>query len=229
MRFQQSVVNKPGSKYSFSDFLYKGEVYLSEPAGTHSTTKYNTSASELEIEVENEKKEKVKQKRANVMWGAGSWLSEYDGALEFIAEDPGIGVSATRLEYESSPSKWEQIYEHTYLTENSCTGVQCSPKHNELWTLNKRLPNGEDKIRYRAEDAMGAAKHETESLETEGTATVKVDYSKPHSIFTTGLPYGNELSEKTYELTAYATDGEGSTVAELGDRVDRTVRRRQVD
>jgi streptogramin lyase len=214
-RFQQSVVNKPTSKYSFSDFLYKGEVYLSEPAGTHSTTKYNTSSSEFEIEVENEKKEKVKQKRKNA-YGSDIWLSEYEGALEFIAEDPGIGVSATRLEYESSPGKWEQLSEHNYLTEGNCTGVQCNPKHTELWTLNKRLPNGEDKIRYRAEDAMGTAKHETESLETEGTETVKVDYSKPHGIFISGLPYGNELSEKTYELTAYATDGQGSTVASSG-------------
>ncbi len=215
VRFQQSVVNKPTSKYSFSDFLYKGEVYLSEPAGTHSTTKYNTSTPEWEIEVENSKKEKVKQKRKNA-YGSGSWLSEYDGALEFIAEDPGIGVSATRLEYESAPGKWEQIFETPIYAHGDCTGVQCNPKHTELWTLNKRLPNGEDKIRYRAEDAMGTAKHETESLETEGTETVKVDYSKPHGIVTSGLPYGNELSEKTYELTTYATDGEGSTVASSG-------------
>jgi streptogramin lyase len=216
VRFQQSVTNKPTSKYSFSDFLYEGEVYLSEPAGTHSATSYNNSAPEFEIEVENSKKEKEKQLRTNALYGSGSWLSEYDGALEFVATDPGIGVSATRLEYESSPGSWEQVFEHNYLTEGNCTGVQCHPRHTELWTLNKRLPNGEDKIRYRAEDAMGAARHETESLETEGKATVKVDYSKPHGISTTGLPYGNELSEKTYELTAYATDGEGSTVPSSG-------------
>jgi streptogramin lyase len=216
VRFQQSVVNKPSSKYSFSDLLYKGEVFLSEPAGTHSTTKYNTSASELEIEVENAKKEKVKEKRKNALYGSGSWLSEYIGALEFVAEDPGIGVAATRLEYESSPGKWEQISEHNYLTEGNCTGVQCNPKHTELWTLNTKLPNGNDKIRYRAEDAMGAAKRETESLEAEGTATVKVDYSKPHELFVAGLPYGNELSEKTYELTTYATDGTGATIASSG-------------
>jgi hypothetical protein len=216
VRFQQSVVNKPSSKYSFSDFLYKGEVYLSEPAGTHSTTKYNTSSSELEVEVENAKKEKVKEKRANALYGSGSWLSEYHGALELIAEDPGIGVSATRMEYESAPGVWEPIVEHNYLTENNCTGVQCNPKHTELWTLNTKLPNGEDKIRYRAEDAMGVAKHETESLEAEGKATVKVDYSKPHGIFISGLPYGNELSEKTYELTTYVTDGSGPSVASSG-------------
>ena len=217
VRFQQSVVNKPTSKYAFSDFLYKGEVLISEPAGTHSTASYNKSASTLEIEVENSKKEKEKQTRENVLYGgAGRWLSEYDGAAEFIAEDPGIGVSATKLEYESAPGAWEQLMEHNYLSEGACTGVQCSPKHTELWTLNKRLPNGEDKIRYRGEDAMGAATHETESLATEGTATVKVDDVKPHGLFLSGLPYGNELSEKTYTLTAYASDGEGSTIPSSG-------------
>ena len=201
VRFQQSVVNKPTSKYAFSDFLYSGEVYLSEPSGTHSTTSYNSEAKTLEPELENEKKEKHKEPRANVLYKAApSWLSEYDGAFEFIAKDPGIGVSATRLEYESAPGKWEQIAEHNYLTEGNCTGVQCNPTHAELWTLTKRLPNGEDNIRYRAEDAMGAAKHETESLEAEGTATIKVDYSKPHSIFLGGLPYGNELERKAVQV-----------------------------
>ncbi len=216
VRFQQSVVNKPTSKYSFSDFLYKGEVYLSEPPGTHATTKENTSSPEFEIEVENAKKEKVKEKRANALYGSSTWLSEYHGALEFIAEDPGIGVAATKLEYESAPGAWEQLTEHNYLTEGNCTGVQCNPKHNELWTLNTKLPNGADKIRYRAEDAMGAATHETESLTTEGTATIKVDYSKPHDIFLSGLPYGNELTQKSYELAAYAGDGEGLTVPSSG-------------
>ena len=64
VRFQQSVVNKPRSKYSFSDFLYKGEVYLSEPAGTHSTTSYNSESPTFEIEVENEQKRKSKRTTA---------------------------------------------------------------------------------------------------------------------------------------------------------------------
>ena len=217
VRFQQSVVNKPTSKYSFSDFLSQAEVLLSEPSGTHSTASYNKSSSTLNVEVENSKHEKEKQTRENVLYGAGGrWLSEYDGAAEFIAEDPGIGVSATKLEYESSSGKWEQLYETPYLRNGACTGVQCSPRDTELWTLNTRLPNGEDNIRYRAEDPMGAATHETESLTTEGTASVKVDDVKPHGLFLSGLPYGDELSEKTYELTAYASDGEGSIIPSSG-------------
>ena len=216
VHFQQSVT-KTASKYSFSDELYKGTVYISEPEKTHSTTSYNSSTEEFEIEVENTKKEKEKQKRKNALYGSSNWLSEYDGALQFISKDTGIGVSKSILEYENS-GKWEAVSgsEHNYLTENLCKGVQCEAEQKEYWTLNPHLPNGEDKIRYRAEEAFGQATHETESLETEAVGTVKVDTSKPHGIFISGLPYGNELSEKSYELTAYAADGEGSTVASSG-------------
>ncbi len=217
VHFQQSVVNKPTSKYSFSDAIDSGTVYISEPEKTHSTTSYNSSTEEFEIEVENGKKEKEKQKRRNALYGSSNWLSEYDGAIQFIAKDPGIGVAKSWLEYENS-GKWEVVSgsEHPYLEDDLCKGVQCEPEQKEYWTLNPNLPNGEDKIRYRAEEAFGTATHETESLESEGVATVKVDRSKPHSVFTSGLPYGNELSERTYELTTYATDGQGSTVASSG-------------
>lgn len=206
IHFQQSAT---GSGSSFSDTLYQGIVSLSEPAGTHSTTSFNTTSSELEFE--NESKEKVK--RVNVLHGSGSWLTKSIGALEAIAKDPGIGVAATKLEYESSAGKWEQLSEHNYLEkENACQGVQCYETHGEVSTLNPKLPDGEDKVRYKAEEAMSG----TQSLETEGKATVKVDTAPPHAIELEGLPYGNELSERPYELTATATDGEGTTVASSG-------------
>jgi streptogramin lyase len=216
VHFEQAVVNAPTSKFSFADTLYQGTVFLAEPENTHSTTSYNTTSSELYIEVEREGK-KEKQLRSNALYGSGSWLSEYHGALQLIAKDTGLGVSDTRLEYENAPGKWEQLSEHNYLEEDLCKGVQCyNPEHTEYWTLNTRLPNGEDKIRYRAEEAIGDATHETESRETEGVATVKVDHAKPHGLLLAGVPYGNELSEKAYELTAYASDGEGPTVASSG-------------
>ncbi len=217
VHFQQSVVNKPTSKYSFSDELDKGTVYISEPEKTHSTTSYNTSSTEFEIEVENSKKEKEKQKRKNALYGTSNWLSEYKGAIQFIAKDTGIGVAKSILEYENS-GKWEAVSgsEHNYLTGDLCKGVQCEAKQEEYWTLNPHLPNGEDKVRYRAEEAFGQETHQTESLESEGVGTVKVDTAKPQGIFVSGLPYGNELAEKSYELTTYATDGEGSTVASSG-------------
>ncbi len=208
VHFQQSVTGN-GSK--FSDYLYTGEVSITEPA-EHSTTKYNTSSLELEGEVINVKGEKEKIKRKNVLDGGG-WLSEHDGAAELISEDKGIGVSATQLEYESSSGKWEQVAKHNYLTEEDlCKGYQCEPKDEEFWVLNPKLANGEDKIRYRAEDGMAG----TESTESEGVATVKVDKSKPRKLKIGGLPYGNELSERPYQLTVEATDGEGTTIPSSG-------------
>ncbi len=56
----------------------------------------------------------------------------------------------------------------------------------------------------------------TESPASEDEATIKVDTTKPDELHLEGLPAGNELSERTYESTAYATDGEGSTVASSG-------------
>lgn len=226
VHFQQSVVNKPTSKDLFSDELDKGTVYISEPEienskkekeKIHSTTSENTTSPEFEIEVENSKKEKEKQKRKNALYGSSNWLSEYDGAIQFIAKDPGVGVAKSWLEYENS-GKWEVVSgsEHNDLEEGLCKGVQCESKQQEYWTLSPHLPNGEDNIRYRAEEAFGDATHETESLATEGVGTVKVDTSKPHSIFIGGLPYGNELSEKSYKITAYAIDGEGSTIPSSG-------------
>jgi hypothetical protein len=213
VRFQQSVQKKP-TNFKFSDVLHEGTVYLAEPEGTHSTTKFNTTSAEVEGEVENGKKEKEKQKRPNALYGSGGWLSKYQDALEPIGEDKGIGVAATKLEYESAPNTWQTIAEHNYLTENGCEGVQCYVKHGEYLTVPGGLPNGEVKIRYRAEEALGGTV--SPANEATSVATVKVDTSKPHSIALLGLPYGNELSERKYELTAVATDGEGSTIASSG-------------
>ncbi len=210
VHFQQSVTANGGTK--FFDYLYAGEVSITEPE-EHATTRYNTTSPELEGEVLNAKGEKEKIKRKNVLDGGG-WLSEHEGAAELISEDKGIGVSATQLEFESEPGKWEQIAKHNYLTEEDlCKGYQCEPKNEEFWVLNPKLPNGEDKIRYRAEDGMGSA---TESTETEGITTVKVDTSKPRKLTIGGLPFGNELSERPYHLTVEATDGEGTTVPSSG-------------
>jgi streptogramin lyase len=212
VHFQQSVVRSPESQYKFSDTMYQGIVEISEKAGTHSTTKFNTTSPEVEGEVE-EGGKKVKQRRPNALYGAGGWLSKHQDALEPIAEDTGIGVAATKMDYESAPGKWEPLSEHNYLEqENGCQGVQCYEKHTEYWTVESKLPNGEDKIRYRAKEAVSG----TESTETEGIATIKVDAAPPQRLFIQNLPFGNELTERPYELTVEATDGEGSTIASSG-------------
>jgi streptogramin lyase len=212
IHFQQSATASPGGNYHFSDTLTQGIVSIAEPTGTHATTNYEKGSPTLEYETESEGK-KVKVTRANVLYGSGSWLTSTAGAFSTTARDEGIGVAKTMLEEESAPSSWVVVGEHNYLEhENACQGVQCYPKHAEVWTLNSKLPEGEDKLRYKAEEAMSG----TQSLTTEGLATIKVDATAPHRIFIEGLPYGNELSERPYTLKAHATDGEGSTVASSG-------------
>jgi streptogramin lyase len=203
------------SNYGFSDSMTQGIVSIAEPSGTHSTTSYNTSSSTVEVEVEVEgKKEKVK--RANALHGSGSWLSKLGGkeggAIELEAADTGIGVSGTKLEYESAPKTWTPLEEHNYLAENGCQGVQCYVTHNESWMLTPTLPNGESKLRYRAHEAITG----TESSTSEGEATVKVDTKKPHGLIIAGLPGDGELSEREYELTVYASDGEGEEIPSSG-------------
>jgi streptogramin lyase len=212
VHFQQSATGSPGANYKFSDVMSQGIVSIAEPTGTHSTTSYNTTSPTFEFETEVEgKKEKVK--RTNALYGPGIWLTNSLGALQLQAADTGIGVSKTKLEYESAPGTWSQLFEHNYLeVENACQGVQCYESHSEYTTLPTLLPDGEQKLRYRAEEAISG----TQSLEAEGQATVKVDTKAPHDVQISGLPYGNELSEKPYELTGEATDGEGSTVASSG-------------
>jgi streptogramin lyase len=216
--FEQAATAGPGGSYGFSDSMTQGIVSIAEPSGTHATTSYNTSSPTVEVEVEVEgRKEKVKRVNA-LLSGANTWLSKLSGAaggaIGLKGSDAGIGVSATKLEYERTPGVWTPLEEHNYLAENGCQGVQCFASHEEAWKMEAGtlLPDGEQKLRYRAQEAISG----TESLASEGEATVKVDTSKPHSLTINGLPYGDELGERPYELTVEATDGEGSTIASSG-------------
>jgi streptogramin lyase len=209
VHFQQSAA-KECVNCGFSDSIREGLVYLSQPG--HSTASLNRTSPEIEFEVEHEGK-KEKQRRKNALYGVGQWLSPFQGALELISADAGIGVAQTKLEYESGPGEWQPVIEHNYLEkEDKCKGVQCYAEHKEAWTLNSHLPNGEDKIRYAARTAMAG----TESTSSEGVATVKVDASKPHDILISGLPFSGEIREASYQITAKAIDGEGSTVPSSG-------------
>jgi streptogramin lyase len=220
--FEQAATGSPKG-HKFEDRLDEAFVSISEPAGQHATASFNkTKATYEKIEVE-EGGKKVEETRPNGLYGSGAWLSKSKtgAVLGLIGEDKGIGFDDTKLEYESSPGKWELISscaERNYRKgtechkETECEGVQCYEKHEETWLLESKLPDGEDKVRYRAEEAMEG----TESPASEDEVAVKVDTSKPHSIFIAGLPYGNELSEKSYKFTAYATDGEGSTIPSSG-------------
>lgn len=212
VHFQQSTTATVTGGFGFSDSMSQGIVSIAEPAGTHAATSYNTTSPTLEFEAELEGR-KVKVTRQNVLYGSGGWLTSSAGALGLNASDPGIGVSQSKLEYESSAGKWTGLFEHNYLgVENACQGVQCYSSHTEYSTLPAGLPDGEQTIRYRAEEAISG----TQSLESEGQAKVKVDTKAPHNLQIEGLPFGNEMSERPYELTIQASDGEGSTIPSSG-------------
>jgi hypothetical protein len=220
--FEQAATGSPKG-HKFEDRLDEAFVSISEPAGQHATASFNkTKATYEKIEVE-EGGHKVEETRPNALYGSGAWLSKAKtgAVLGLIGEDKGIGFDDTKLEYESSPGKWELISscaERNYRKgtechkETKCEGVQCYEKYEETWLLESKLPNGEDKVRYRAEEAMEG----TESPASEDEVAVKVDTSKPRSIYLGGLPYGSELIQKVYKFTAYATDGEGSTIPSSG-------------
>ncbi len=219
--FEQAATGNPEGNYGFSDSMTQGIISIAEPSGTHSTTSYNTSSSTIEVEVEGPGgKEKVKRTNA-LLSGANTWLSRLPGkeggAIGLKAADTGIGVSGTKLEYESASKVWTPLEEHNYrtekhLSESGCRGVQCFVTHEEGWTLTPTLPDGEQTVRYKAHEAISG----TETVAGEGTATVKVDTKKPHGLFIAGLPFDGELSERPYELTVRASDGEGSTIASSG-------------
>ena len=209
VHFQQSPT-ATGS--SFSDTMHEGTVSISEPV-EHATVGVNTSSPELEgkVIIDSEGKEET-VKRKNVFDGGG-WLTKSKGAAEFTSEDVGIGVSGAKLEFESTPGKWEVLaesernyLEKEYQKEFGCKGVQCEAKQKQFWVLESRLPDGEDNIRYRAKDAFAGS----ESPATELVKKIKVDTTKPRSLTINGLPPGNELAAKPYALTVEATDGSPS-------------------
>jgi streptogramin lyase len=218
VQFEQAAGGNPGANYAFTDSMSEAIVSIAEPSGTHSTTSYDTTSPTLEVEVEKPGGGKEKVTRTNALYGSGSWLSKIagkeGGAIKLQAADTGIGVSGTKLEYESTPGNWTPVEEHNYLAEKGCWGVQCYPSHSENWTMEHGtlLPDGEQKLRYKAEEAISG----TQSLTSEGKATVKVDTKKPHGLRVVGLPYGNEMSQRPYELGIEASDGEGSTLASSG-------------
>jgi streptogramin lyase len=205
--FEQAATKSTTTNFAFSDTMSEAVVQISEPSGTHSATSYNTTSSEIEYEEAGKK-----EKQPNVLYNTARWLSPGKGVIQANASDPGIGVATTKLEYEGTPGVWTQLFKHEYLKENLCGGVQCYASHSEYVTYNSNLPDGERKIRYRAEEAIEG----TTSLETEGKATVKVDGAKPQNLELKGIPWGEELSQRPYEITGEATDGEGTTVASSG-------------
>ena len=181
---------------------------IAEEKGKHSTVKYNTSSGELSVEGKN---------TANVFSGAGGWIGPHSGAFEFTAEDGGLGIGQTKVEYKGS-SAWETYGGQNYQTTSACHGVQCGPVQHETYTYNgltekngkKALSEPEAKVRVAASSPMPYA---WSSEYGEGEATLKVDTKSPRGITLTGLPGKEkevEIGEVEAHLKVEASDGEGS-------------------
>jgi sugar lactone lactonase YvrE len=188
--------------------LMEASVAISQPKELHSTTEFNAKSPEIDGQ-------------PNVIY-TGGWISSHQGAVEVKAEDPGLGVAATRFEWYEK-GEWHGGGEgwpdsKNYLGTSSCAGVQCAKAQSEgldyanlaydEGAFESRLPEGEQKVRFAADDAM---EHTWSSEHGEGEATIKVDNKPPHNITVTGLPETGEelaLGETTGTIKVSATDGE---------------------
>jgi hypothetical protein len=142
----------------------------------------------------------------------GQWVNG-SGKIGTVPTDPGIGISAASY---SSPqaSGWG----HSFQAVPGCNGVQC----DECWNLSSRceaghstsgeplayslsgLPDGEDTVEVKVENATG------ETAAT--TGKVLMDSTAPHSITLSGLGSGNQIGEYEHRhVKIEATDGSGST------------------
>jgi DNA-binding beta-propeller fold protein YncE len=195
-----------GSVY-FQLRMESATVSISQPKETHSTVSYSSSP-EIEY-LSGEKHEKA----TNIFYGAGAWFGPHSGVFEFTSKDIGLGVSATAFEVLKG-STWETLLSKNYLVEGSaCVSIQCASEQHETVTwamVGSRLPNGRDTVRASAHDPMSGT---SSSEHGEGEATINVDSTAPHGLELVGLPFGGELNEQTYTLSAQATDGSGSTAS----------------
>lgn len=227
--FEVSTV-EPSTGYPSEEWTYGGELGsatetdIAQPKETHSTIAYNTSSRMISYKSGGQTEEVP-----NVFYN-GMWVGPRSaGAFEVEAKDAGVGVIASAVEVKVG-SEWETIkgkkysplvpFQEHYEEDRLCEGVQCPASVKEVFTyaalekyMSKTyeqvyLPNGEDKIRTSAHDAMA----KTSSSEFgEGEVTLKVDREAPTGIALSGVPVGKsgelEVGEVEAHLKAEATDG----------------------
>jgi YD repeat-containing protein len=189
------------SDIPFGGSLENVTTYIAQPKSTHSTVGFNTSATEVD-------------RTNNVLHSGGGGLGPKGGAFEFTANDLGLGVAGTKIEYDGSRG-WEVLQSRNYLAESSCIGVQCAATQSEAVTYStlSSLPNGSDLIRVAASDAEP---NTSSSEHGEGETHVIVDTVPPHNLKLSGLPSKGEAVEMTEaesHVKAEATDGEGSAAS----------------
>jgi streptogramin lyase len=185
--------------------MQAASVAIAQPKETHAAIKYNTTSAEV-------------NGTKNVLYNGGAWLSPSSGAIEFTAQDDGIGIAEMKLQWNESGS-WltsgESGAVKKYLGTASCGGIQCAKTQTEKLNYANLLhvlgmPNGEEQIRVAADDAM----EHTWSYEAPGSeVTLKVDKTAPHALSVSGLSGSGEnleLGEVEAHVKVEAKDGEGT-------------------
>ena len=145
--------------------------------------------------------------RVNVLLGHDNWLSPTSGAFEFIAHDPGIGVSLARVDELNGGSF---VLEEPIHEQGKCLGVQCPETYTTPITYNPSMANGEDQFELYAEDEAGL----WGQIGFEGKpepVTVKVNAEPPHNLEVSGWSKTREISAVRHTLTVEATAGAPST------------------
>lgn len=140
--------------------------------------------------------------------------------LKAHAHDPGVGISGETWTSPSAP-KWEgepSFGSTERYPRSVCNGpVQCAESWSPstaVWPNDAKeaLPEGEDTIDVKVEDAFGYT--------ATATATLKVDNTPPSNLTVTGLPSSDEISDgQSFQLKASATDAR-SGIASIEVSVD---------
>lgn len=200
------VYSIESARNEFATYLVKSEVKIEQekgPSASFDTTDMTLGGS------------------SNAMF-PGTWASTTSsspGIVGVKAFDPGIGVQKEGL---SSPGKPGWGFSPKESPENGCNGsVQCNECYEAECSATKahgaplaeyldgtgELPEGEDTIEAKVEDAAGLSA-------TAVAGKIKVDNAPPHGIILTGLPSNHgtlEIGEATHQLKVEATDGSGTT------------------
>jgi RHS repeat-associated protein len=147
--------------------------------------------------------------KPNVLFGSGSWLGPHSGSgFEVKGHDPGIGLSHYSIETYDTGGEWSES--RNLKEENGgsrCAGVQCEPNFAAIYGYVSTMPNGEYNL-------VGNVNNETGlkgEISVASGVKLKIDNAPPHAISIAGLGASDEIGEGEYTLTAYATDGEGTT------------------
>jgi hypothetical protein len=119
-------------------------------------------------------------------WGSatsGTW------GVQATGTDPGMGVKHVSWSSSVAP-KWGWSGEA-----GGCEGLECPESWSEVVKLkgySESLPEGEDPIEVKVEDAAGLASTEK--------ATVKIDNTPPYALSLTGFPSTHEIADGQHIL-----------------------------